>query len=51
MNLRKIPRARGGLLPVNSFWISGTGALPAGLAPGQPLPMAFDPQHAWLFAA
>lgn len=27
------------------------GALPAGLAPGQHLPMAFDPQHAWLFAA
>jgi hypothetical protein len=24
-------RQRGGLLPVNSFWISGTGALPAGL--------------------
>ncbi|MES2715993.1 MAG: ABC transporter ATP-binding protein [Pseudomonadota bacterium] len=27
------------------------GALPAGLAPGLALPMAFDPQHAWLFAA
>ena len=27
------------------------GALPAGLAPGQPLAMAFDPHHAWLFAA
>ncbi|MEJ8838534.1 phosphoglycerate mutase [Ramlibacter sp. AN1133] len=25
-------RQRGGLLPVNSFWISGTGALPAGEA-------------------
>jgi len=27
------------------------GALPAGLAPGQALPLAFDPRHAWLFAA
>jgi hypothetical protein len=26
-------RERGGLLPVNSFWISGTGALPAGHPP------------------
>jgi hypothetical protein len=26
-------RQRGGLLPVNSFWVSGTGALPAGYAP------------------
>lgn len=29
-------RERGGLLPVNSFWISGTGALPPGHAPGTP---------------
>ena len=27
------------------------GTLPAGLAPGQALTMAFDPAHAWLFAA
>ena len=27
------------------------GALPGHLAPGQPLPMAFDPQQAWLFAS
>ena len=27
------------------------GALPAGLAPGRALAMAFDPHHAWLFAA
>lgn len=27
-------RQRGGLLPVNSFWASGTGALPAGYTPG-----------------
>jgi len=27
------------------------GALPAGLQPGQPLAVAFDPRHAWLFAA
>jgi hypothetical protein len=26
-------RERGGLLPVNSFWVSGTGVLPAGQAP------------------
>ena len=29
----------------------GPGALPVGLRPGQPMAMAFDPQHAWLFAA
>jgi hypothetical protein len=29
-------RARGGLLPVNSFWVSGTGALPASSAPHPP---------------
>jgi hypothetical protein len=29
-------RIRGGLLPVNSFWVSGTGALPAAGAPGAP---------------
>jgi putative spermidine/putrescine transport system ATP-binding protein len=27
------------------------GALPRGVAPGQELPLAFDPEHAWLFAA
>ncbi|HEY8360793.1 MAG TPA: phosphoglycerate mutase [Ramlibacter sp.] len=27
-------RQREGLLPVNSFWVSGTGALPAGFTPG-----------------
>ena len=29
-------RVRGGLLPVNSFWASGTGALPAGHPPAPP---------------
>lgn len=29
-------RMRGGLLPVNSFWVSGTGALPASHQPGPP---------------
>lgn len=29
-------RTRGGLLPVNSFWISGTGALPASHPPAPP---------------
>jgi len=29
-------RTRGGLLPVNSFWISGTGALPASHKPAPP---------------
>ena len=29
-------RIRGGLLPVNSFWVSGTGALPVGHAAGPP---------------
>jgi hypothetical protein len=29
-------RLRQGALPVNSFWISGTGALPPGAAPGLP---------------
>jgi hypothetical protein len=29
-------RTRGGLLPVNSFWISGTGALPASHLPAAP---------------
>ena len=29
-------RVRGGLLPVNSFWASGTGALPAGHRPAPP---------------
>jgi hypothetical protein len=29
-------RLRGGLLPVNSFWASGSGALPAGHRPGPP---------------
>ena len=29
-------RTRGGLPPVNSFWISGTGALPAGAPPAAP---------------
>jgi hypothetical protein len=29
-------RQRGGLLPVNSFWVSGTGALPAGHAAASP---------------
>ena len=29
-------RVRGGLLPVNSFWASGTGALPAGAAATHP---------------
>jgi hypothetical protein len=29
-------RERGGLLPVNSFWVSGSGALPAGAAPAPP---------------
>ena len=27
------------------------GTLPRGLAPGQELPLAFDPEHAWLFSA
>ena len=27
------------------------GALPRGVAPGQDLPLAFDREHAWLFAA
>jgi ABC-type sugar transport system ATPase subunit len=27
------------------------GALPRGVAPGQELPLAFDREHAWLFAA
>jgi putative spermidine/putrescine transport system ATP-binding protein len=27
------------------------GALPRGVAPGQELQLAFDPEHAWLFAA
>jgi len=27
------------------------GALPRGVVPGQELPLAFDPEHAWLFAA
>jgi hypothetical protein len=29
-------RSRGGLLPVNSFWASGTGALTAGVVPREP---------------
>lgn len=29
-------RSRGGQLPVNSFWVSGNGALPPGHAPGPP---------------
>ncbi len=29
-------RSRGGQLPVNSFWVSGNGALPAGHAPAPP---------------
>lgn len=29
-------RERGGLLPINSFWASGSGALPAGTAPRAP---------------
>jgi hypothetical protein len=30
-------RSRGGQLPVNSFWVSGTGALPAGAMPAPPV--------------
>ncbi|MDB5860078.1 MAG: hypothetical protein JWQ76_3767 [Ramlibacter sp.] len=30
-------RQRGGLLPVNSFWASGSGALPAGFTPRPPV--------------
>jgi hypothetical protein len=29
-------RVRGGMLPVNSFWVSGTGALPPDLVPAPP---------------
>jgi putative spermidine/putrescine transport system ATP-binding protein len=37
----------------DSTWFAklAPGALPAGLAPGQALPLAFDAEHAWLFAA
>ena len=36
-------RTRGGLLPVNSFWVSGTGALPASVgAPAPGLQIAHD---------
>ncbi len=42
-----------GAAEADATWFAklAPGALPAGLAPGQPLALAFDPQHAWLFAA
>jgi hypothetical protein len=36
-------RQRGGLLPVNSFWVSGTGALPAGHPAGTPAGLQVTP--------
>lgn len=42
-----------GAAEADATWFAklAPGALPAGLVPGQPLALAFDPQHAWLFAA
>jgi len=36
-------RERGGLLPVNSFWVSGTGALPPGHEPREPRGLQLTP--------
>ena len=36
-------RSRRGLLPVNSFWVSGTGALPDSLPPKQPAGLEITP--------
>lgn len=36
-------RQRGGLLPVNSFWVSGTGALAPGYAPATPKGLQVTP--------
>lgn len=36
-------RQRGGLLPVNSFWVSGTGALPEGTPPRLPPGLQLTP--------
>lgn len=43
-------RVRGGLLPVNSFWASGTGALPTVIQPAAPagLQVAYGPRDAAL---
>jgi putative spermidine/putrescine transport system ATP-binding protein len=37
----------------DAIWFAklAPGALPRGVAPGQDLPLTFDPEHAWLFAA
>jgi hypothetical protein len=53
-------RQRGGQLPVNSFWASGSGALPAGQAPQPPADLRLTPYlrdaallgdwHAWALA-
>jgi len=45
---RLVVRLRGS----NATWFAklAPGALPGGVAPGQDLPLAFDAEHAWLFA-
>ena len=42
-----------GAAEADATWFAklAPGALPDDLRPGQPLALAFDPQHAWLFAA
>ena len=37
--------------PATWFAKLAPGALPHGIEPGQPLPLSFDREHAWLFAA
>jgi putative spermidine/putrescine transport system ATP-binding protein len=37
--------------PATWFAKLAPGALPRGVEPGQPLPLSFDREHAWLFAA
>jgi hypothetical protein len=46
---RLVVRLRGS----DATWFAklAPGALPRGVAPGQDLPLAFDREHAWLFAA
>ena len=49
----RLAAAAGAAADPDATWFAklAPGALPTRLAPGQPLAMAFDPQHAWLFAA
>jgi putative spermidine/putrescine transport system ATP-binding protein len=46
---RLVVRLRGS----DTTWFAklAPGAMPSGVVPGQELPLAFDPEHAWLFAA